>query len=267
MNANVDELQSEAIKFAKQIQARYGLPLFSSTYGDLNECVSTVTAGLNRNGTSGPEFKSVREWLLQGLKPFLEFPPTLEALVQLSNLVKAYPITQHTLSLKGAWFRLDTEFSQQYGKMWRGAHAFDMLTKERVWLSKFEEIDATGDEILESMKRITRSTPFRIYPPTIEQFMDAVHAVRCDGAPLVEDAWIMAVSTQAGSDIHPLARKARGMIGIFEINQNAQSSESKFKHIYRQLLIDKDLSVTESESVPAVTYMEKDAVLSIFRED
>jgi hypothetical protein len=262
-----NELQAEAGRFSKQLLARYGLPLLQSKYGSPDECAVTVTTGLTKNGTTAETFKSVREWLMKGLPQFLEFPPTLEALIQLSNLVNAYPITEYTVSMRDAWYRFNTECGQRYGKMWKGDGGFDLLTKERVWLSKCEESGVTPEEMLSALHRMINSTLFRIYPPSMEQFFSAVLAIRCAGAPLLEEAWIMAVSTHTGVGLHPLVRKAKGMIGALEINENMESAERKFKKIYQEFLSQGVIAedrVDDSTPVVERTYLDKEAVLRIF---
>lgn len=261
-----NELQTEAVRFSKQLLARYGLPLLQSKYGSPDECAITVITGLTRNRTSAEEFRAVREWLLRGLQPFLEYPPTLEAVIQLCNLVKTYPVTEYTLSMGDAWYRLNTEYGQRYGKMWKGESSFDLLIKERVWLTECEKLLVSPSELIGAMQRLTQSTLFRTYPPKLEEFMGAILAVRCAGAPLIEEAWLMALGSHTGSDIHPLVKRARGMIGAQEINLNVSSSEKKFKKIYQELLILKPEAETGMEVCETASYMDKNDVLSIFGE-
>lgn len=260
------ELQSEAVKFSKQLLARYGLPLLQSRYGTADQCAVTVNASMIRNGTTANEFRAVREWLLRGLQPFLEYPPALEAIVQLVNLVKTYPISAHTNSLRDAWYRMDTEYGQRYGKMWKGDTPFDLLIKERVWLTEFEKKEVSSSELLQAMEMIITSTLFRTYPPKLEEFMGAVLAVRHRGAPLIEEAWLMALSSHIRSDIHPLVKKARGMVGANDINLNPYASEKKFKKIYQGLLESVDDFAPESDAPEPISYLDKGAVLSIFGE-
>lgn len=264
MNDTTNELQVEASRFAKQLQARYGLPLLQNAYGGIDECVVTVIVGMTKNGTTAEEFKSVREWLLAGLKPFVQFPPTLEALIQLSNLVKGFPVTPYSQGMKDAWFRLDAEYSQRYGKMWKGEQGFDALTKERVWLAAFEELAITPAEVLLAMDRITASALFRTFVPKPEQFTDTVLAIRCGNAPMIEEAWIMAVGSRPGAELHPLVKKARGKIGALEINTNVHDSEKLFKMIYREMLLTGETVHDEVITAVQPSYMDKNAILDIF---
>lgn len=259
------ELQAECVRFSKQLLARYGLPLVQSKYESLDKCSMTVATGLAKNSTTAEEFKAVREWLLRGLQPFLEYPPTLEAVIQLSNLVKTYPITEYTNGMSDAWYRLNTEYGQRYGKLWKGEGGFDLLIKERVWLVEFEKTNASPPEVASAARRLTESTLFRVYPPKLEEFIGAILAVRSGGAPLIEEAWLMALDSHVGSELHPLVRKARGMVGAQEINMNVSVSEKKFKKIYQELLVLNPPGEGESASSPEEKcYLDKAAVLSIF---
>lgn len=264
MSSIDNELQAEAVRFSKQLLARYGLPLLQSKYGSPDECAITVITGLARNNTTAEEFKAVREWLLRGLQPFLEYPPTLEAVIQLCTLVKTYPVTEYTTGMVEAWYRLNTEYGQRYGKMWKGENSFDLLIKERVWLTECEKLSVSTAEMLGAMQRLTQSTLFRTYPPKLEEFMGAILAVRCAGAPLIEEAWLMALGSHAGSEIHPLVKRARGMIGAQEINMNVSASEKKFKKIYQDLLITGPIDSDEVQDSVAPSYLDKTDVLNIF---
>lgn len=265
MNTVNSDLQAEAVKFSKQLLARYGLPLLQSKYESADKCAMSVTTGLAKNNTTADEFRAVREWLLRGLQPFLEYPPTLEAVIQLANLVKTYPITDYTLGMGDAWYRMNTEYGQRYGRMWKGEGAFDLLIKERVWLAECEKTLVTQGEMLGAMKRLTESTLFRTYPPKLEEFVGAVLAVRCSNAPLIEEAWLMALASHIGSEIHPLVKKARGMIGAVEINLNVSASEKKFKKIYQDLLLLNHDEKYEPIAIEEPSYMDKSSVLNIFK--
>lgn len=259
------ELQAEATSFVKQMQARYSLSMLEKIYGTTDEYLAKVIGGLLKNGTTAQQLKCVRQWLMTGLQPFIMFPPTVEALIQLATLVTAFPVTEYTLSMQKTWYRLNMEYAQRYGNLWKGSAEFDPLHKERVWLNKFEEENATPDEIAHVMERLTRSTLFRIYPPSLEQFMDALLAVRHMDAPLIEEAWLMALSSHPGSDIHPLVKKARGIIGAFDINASAQQGtrgvELRFKMLYRDLILNKTPVEEENAEVAPPQYMAKEAIL------
>lgn len=266
MNPIDPKLQTEAVGFSKQLLARYGLPLLQSKYESVDKCAMSIAVGLVKNNTTAEEFMAVREWLLQGLQPFLEYPPTLEAVIQLSNLVKAYPITDYTRGMAKAWYRLNTEYSQRYGKMWKGESPFDLLIKERVWLSECEKLQVSPDEMQRATQRLTQSTLFRTYAPKLEEFTGAVLAVRCSDAPLIEEAWLVAMASHVGSDIHPLVRRARGMVGALEINMHTAVSEKKFKKIYQELLVLNPQEENEVCAAPSQeqSYLDKTDVLRIF---
>lgn len=267
MNTVNSDLQTEAVKFSKQLLARYGLPLLQSKYESPDKCAMSVTTGLAKNNTTADEFRAVREWLLRGLQPFLEYPPTLEAVIQLANLVKTYPVTDYTLGMGDAWYRLNTEYGQRYGRMWKGESAFDLLIKERVWLAECEKTLVTQSEMLGAMRRLTESTLFRTYPPKLEEFMGSVLAVRCSNAPLIEEAWLMALAAHVGSEIHPLVKRARGMVGAVEINLHVSESEKKFKKIYQDLLLLNPQDEAEIVTIEAPSYLDKSDVLSIFGDN
>lgn len=262
---NVAELQVEATRFVKQMQARYSLSMLEKIYGTTDEYLAKVVGGLLKNGTDAEQLKSVRQWLMTGLQPFIMFPPTVEALIQLATLVTAFPVTDYTLSMQKTWYRLNMEYGQRYSNLWKGSGEFDPLHKERVWLSTFEEASATPDEIAHVMERLTRSTVFRVYPPALEQFMDALLAVRHHDSPLIEEAWLMALSSHPGSDIHPLVKKARGIVGAFEINTSAQANrgiEQRFKMIYRELILNKTPLDVEAQKAAPAQYMDRASILS-----
>jgi hypothetical protein len=264
MTDDISELKAEASSFVKQMQARYSLSMLEKIYGTTDEYMVKVIAGLRRNGTSAEQLKNVREWLMTGLQPFIMFPPTVEALIQLGNLVTVFPVTPYTLSMQKPWYRLNMEFAQRYGNLWKGSDEFDLLHKERVWLNKFEEQAATPTEILQVMERITRSSVFRVYPPALEQFMDAILAVRHMDSPLIEDAWLLALSSQPGSDIHPLVKKARGIIGAFDMNAHYgnRAIEQRFKQIYRDMIVNKTLVDSELAEEKPADYLDQSSILS-----
>lgn len=263
--SDINELLAEGKHFVTQMQARYSLSMLEKIYGSTDEYLAKVVGGLMKNGTSAEQLKNVREWLATGLQPFILFPPTIEALIQLSSLVSAYPVTDYTLSMQKTWYRLNMEYGQRYSNLWKGSGEFDPLHKERVWLSTFEEAGATPDEISYVMERLTRSTVFRVYPPALEQFMDALLAVRHLDSPLIEEAWLMALSSHPGSDIHPLVKKARGIVGAFEINTSAQANrgiEQRFKMIYRELILNKTPLDVETPKAAPAQYMDRAAILN-----
>lgn len=266
MSQQISDLKSESVKFIKQMQSRYGLSLLDRTYGNIDEFTATIVAGLIRSNVTAEDFKSVREWLLTGLKPFVEYPPTLESLIQLSNLVKMFPITESIINLKDVWYRLDTEYSQKYGRFWRGESNYDQLSRERVWLHAFSEKQASPSEVKKVMSRIVESTIFRQYPPALDQFMDALSAVRYPDAPLVEEAWLLALSTQPGSPVHPLIKKTRGIVGAYDlrVNSNQRSIETQFKKIYRDLLEKQECEeITVKVEAVSAEYMSKEALIKM----
>jgi hypothetical protein len=264
MTDDISELKAEASSFVKQMQARYSVSMLEKIYGTTDEYMVKVIAGLRRNGTTAEQLKSVREWLMTGLQPFIMFPPTVEALIQLGNLVTVFPVTTYTLSMQKPWYRLNMEFAQRYGNLWKGSEEFSLLHKERVWLNTFEEQGATAAELIQVMDKITRSSVFRVYPPALEQFMDGILSVRHMDSPLIEDAWLLAMSSQHGADIHPLVKKARGVIGVFDMNAQYgnRAIEQRFKQIYRDMLVNKTPVDSEAPEAKSVDYLDQRSILS-----
>jgi hypothetical protein len=269
MNTSTDHLTQEATRFVNQMKARYGLPLLQKMYGNLDDFSATVSAGLVRGGVDHAEFKAVRDWLLEGLKPFVEYPPTLESLVHLVNLVKAYPLTVYSKSIKHVWFYIDSDYSHRYGRTWRGDNAFECLTKERVWISQFESVKATEIELRAALSRISESALFRNFAPSLEQFMDAISAVRFPDAPLVEEAWLIAISTQPGTPIHALVKKVRGVVGASELRTSVRDKdlEQNFKRLYRRMLSENNHDLSDiPEPAVEVQYANKEDVLRLFKQ-
>lgn len=264
------EVSAEASRFCRQIESRYSLGLLKSTYGEdvQSELASTLSTALVKAEISAEAFRAVRAWLMVGLKPFEDYPPTIEALIQMATLLQSYPVTDYAKAMKQAWFELDTEFSQNYAKQWRGERRMDALVKERVWLKKFEEMGVTVTELLTTMRRISASGFFRTFMPKFEEFQDAILAVRLDNAPLVEEAWTMALMTQANAVIHPLVKQARGKIGGHDLRVRGydRDVEQRFKSYYRQLLLNPELVMVEAD-VPVFepTYASPDAILDLFK--
>lgn len=264
------EMSAEGVRFCRQMETRYSLPLLKSAYGDdvQSELASTVSAALTKVGFGSDDFKAVRAWLMVGLKPFEDFPPSIESMIQMASLLQSYPMSEYTKGMKAAWFRLDTEFGQQYGKQWRGERRMDALVKERVWLSKFEEMAVTQDEVIAVMKRISASGFFRTFMPKIEEFLDAILAVRLDNAPMVEEAWTMALMTQANAVVHPLVKQARGKIGAHDLRVRGydRDVEQRFKSYYRQLLIHPEMiSIVEDIPLEEPTYASPEAILALLK--
>lgn len=258
---NTDEqqkLSDESQKFVKQMIARYSENLIKSMHrGEKEYCVA-VLSGLQRAGITGDEMASVRAWLIGGLRPFAQYPPTIEALVQMAFLIRDYPRTEFDERNHEAWRQLYVSFSQKYGKNWKADNPFDPLEKERVWLSALAEHNPSPSEMREVVKRIREGGAFRNYPPNVDQFIDALMAYRLNDSPMVEDAWLMALTSEQ-TDVHPLVRKVKGLVGAYDIRVSGRDRdiEQRFKSIYRKFLhegylIDNDdvkAAIPENESM------------------
>lgn len=233
---NLDKLKQEAGRLTKQLNARYSESLIRSRYKDDADFQANVVAGLSRSGISGDELHEVREWLIEGLKPFVTFPPTIEAIIHLARLLRNYPRSSYDKNMKDAWYRIDRSFGHKYSKYWKDDNLIDSLEKERVWLSSLFSVEASQNEVIETLKKIESSGHFRSFPPSLDQFIDALVAVR-HGFPLVEEAWIMAVSDYQG-DIPDIIKQARGQAGGYDLRVSSRDRdvESRFKVHYRHLI-------------------------------
>lgn len=234
-------LTEEAQKFTRQMSARYGENLIRSSYGNEAEFQASIVAGLKRSGISGHELAQVREWLLEGLKPFFRFPPNIESLVHLALLLRAYPRTEFDRRMRDVWYKIDRSLGQRYSKSWRDEHPLDGLEKERVWLTAFAAIGATHKELLETLQKTEQSGYFRSYPPTLDQFIDTLIAVR-KSVPMVEEAWTLALS-EGNEQIPAIVRKAKGMVGGYDLRVSGRNKEveQRFKIYYRNLLLNEDV--------------------------
>ncbi len=237
MNTPSKEMMKECNRFVSQMQARYGLALIKSSYGSAADFEATMAVGLTKCNIDESTLNSVRMWLMNGLAPFSEYPPTLEAVVQLSNLVKAYPINEYAKSISTEWFKLNSVYSHSYNKNWNGDTNLSLLTKERVWVNAFEKIQASSEEISEALRRLSATALFRNFPPTIDQFCDAILAVRMK-APLVDEAWSLMFTNLGSVELHPLIKKARGLSKANDprVTVSSQNVEDGFTQIYKELL-------------------------------
>lgn len=249
----VQVLTQEAQRFTAQMTARYGENLIRSSYGNESEFQANIVMGLKRSGITGDELAEVRAWLIEGLKPFFRFPPNIESLVHLALLLRAYPRTDFDLKMKNAWYKIDRSFGQRYSKSWRDEHPLDTLEKERVWLSAFAVIEASEKELLETLLKIEQSGYFRSFPPTLDQFIDALIAVR-KSVPMVEEAWTLAL-TEGSEEIPSIVRKAKGKVGGYDLRVSGRNKdvEQRFKIHYRKLLLSDDYGQEgESEEINSV---------------
>lgn len=238
-------LTQEAQRFTAQMTARYGENLIRSSYGNEAEFQANIVMGLTRSGITGRELADVRAWLIEGLKPFFRFPPNIESLVHLALLLRAYPRTDYDQIMKNAWYKIDRSFGQRYSKSWRDEHPLDTLEKERVWLSAFADLEATEEELLKTLQKIDQSGYFRSFPPTLDQFSDAIIAVR-KSVPMVEEAWPLAL-LEGNQDIPLIVRRAKGKIGGYNLMLSGRNRdvEQRFKVHYRSLLLDSDFNPQE----------------------
>ena len=232
------DMHNECRSLALQIERRYGSPMFRKMHGESSKYAEDCAVGFLRSNTSVIEIQNLRSWLMQGLKPFAEYPPNLEMMIQIGRIVKICPPTPRQSEMADFWYRLDAVFSQGYGRFWRMESPIEELPRERVWLSEFEKLDASVDELVAALESIQNSAVFRSYPPTLEQFKGALLSLRKGGAPLVEDAWLMALSIRPGQPLHPLIVKARSKISAFDLNQHGKirENEQRFKIAYLTLL-------------------------------
>lgn len=261
------ELSEEVRRFFNHLESRYSQSLVTMTFGEnVDKRAPELLNTLNKVGVTSGELKAFREWLRRGIKCFEEYPPGPESVVQICALIREYPITDYTEGLTKAWYRLDIEFSQCYGRQWRSDGRHDALLKERVWLNKFEELKITAPEILNAMSRLSDCGYFRTFVPKFEEFLDAVYAVRFPDAPLVEEAWGLAVLNQGAELAHTAVRRARGYIGAHELRTRGydRDVEQRFKSYYRQLLIHPEWvkEYEPEEAKPAPQYMSAADILA-----
>jgi len=232
-------LSQACSNISRQFLNRYGAAMFRKLYGEPATYATELSACLKRAGIAGPDAESLQRWLLTGIKAFAEYPPSFENLVQMGQLLKNFPFTEAQQGHLDFWRKLDALFSQNYGRMWRGAEGLiETLQRERIWLSNIEEVEASPSELEETLAKIRGCVAFRSYPPNLEQFRDALTALRSDDAPLVEEAWLQAISMKPGQTFHPLVKRARGTIGAFDLNvgERDRNSEMRFKQAYLELL-------------------------------
>lgn len=231
-------LGKECSRLSIQLQQRYGASLFRKMFGEQATYADQCAQGFARSRIDAQGVAGVREWLIQGLKPFAEYPPSMEMMIQMARIMKSYPMTPDQVQYNDFWFSLDAQYAQGYGRFWKSEQVFEGLQKERVWLTAFGELQATLEELDRAMHKIKGCTVFRSYPPTLDQFKDAVLAVRKNDAPLVEEAWLLALSVRPGQPLHTMIVKARSKISAFELNNNSRDreTEQRFKTSYLGLL-------------------------------
>ncbi|MDT8924915.1 hypothetical protein RBE51_19185 [Pseudomonas taiwanensis] len=232
------ELAAECRTLAMQIERRYGTPMFRKMYGESAAYAKDCALGFLRSNIDAQCVKNIRSWLLQGLKPFAEYPPNLEMLIQIGRVLKICPVTDGQVQYAEFWYKLDAHFCQGYGRFWRLDSTIESLQRERVWLAEFENVQASIGELEQALRKIQASTVFRSFPPSLEQFKGALLSHRKGGAPLVEDAWLLALSVRPGQPLHPLIVKARARISVFDLNTNGKGreNEQRFKDAYLSLL-------------------------------
>jgi hypothetical protein len=233
------EMNKECRALVIQIERRYGSPMFRKMFGDSEAYIKDCALGFIRSGIDASCVLNIRSWLLQGLKPFAEYPPNLEMLIQIGRILKICPFTGLQAQLKEFWYKLDAYFSQGYGRFWRSPEGtIGDLQRERLWLTEFESMNTGPEELEQALDMIRQSTVFRSYPPSLEQFKGAILALRRSRAPLVEEAWLLAMSVRPGQPLHPLIIKARSKISAFDLNNYGKSRENqeRFKEAYLSLL-------------------------------
>ena len=264
------ELNKECKALATQIERRYGSPMFRKMFGD-NEAYSKDCAlGFIRSQIDAPTVLNVRTWLMQGLKPFSEYPPSLEMMISMGRTLKCYPVSEAQLEFTDFWYLLDAQFGQSYGRFWKSEVVIEGLQRERVWLSEFEAQDASDEELTKALMMIKESVLFRTYPPSLPQFKSALLSIRKGSAPLVEDAWLLAMTVRPGQPLHPLIVKARSKISTFDLNNNGKSWENqqRFQAAYLELLKSEGDVVDEPEVVQVtepVEYASTDDLLAALK--
>lgn len=234
------EIQSESKKFYSMVQSRYGLAIVEGSYGKQNEFIATLAAGLRRAGVTPSEVAGAREWLITGLRPFSQFPPSIESLIQIGRMVGVYGYSTYAISMSRAWYVLDSGYIARYGRLWRTDGHLDDLLRERVWVAQFEELGVTAEDVGRAEKLIRNSESFRRFPPKIDQFSDAIQVARVGATYLVEDAWLHALAISAEKLTDPLVKAALGKVGGFEIRSgsNTRDYEAIFKGAYRKIIND-----------------------------
>lgn len=230
-------LEKACQRIATGLSIRYGSGLFTRTHGDFQEFPRILARVFSCADLNAQDALALADWLQKGVKALGDYPPNIETLMHLGQLIKSFPITEHQESLRSAWYALDTSFSQTYMKSWRSEKALDEVSRERVWLVALEQIKATSSEITLAKKALQDCGLFRQFPPSLEQFQDAIHAIRRQ-APLVEEAWLQALNRGHGQ-LHPLIIQVRSMVSAFDMNLHAKDrdTENRFKVAYRKLLL------------------------------
>lgn len=260
-------LSQACTNISRQFLNRYGAAMFRKLYGEPSNYATELSGCLKRVGITGPEAESLQRWLLTGIKAFAEFPPSFENMVQMGQLLKNFPFTPAQQEILDFWRKVDAIFSQNYGRMWRGGDALiDTLQRERTWLTNLEEMGASHEELEATLTKVRACVAFRSYPPNLEQFGDALTALRINDAPLVEDAWLQAISMKPGQSFHPLVKRARGTIGAFDLNvgERDRNSEMRFKQAYLDLLRNPSMETLEDHEqtvAVAAEYMDTASML------
>jgi len=260
-------LSQACTNISRQFLNRYGAAMFRKLYGEPATYATELSGCLKRVGITGPDAESLQRWLLTGIKAFAEFPPSFENMVQMGQLLKNFPFTPSQQENLDFWRKVDALFSQNYGRMWRGGEGLiETLQRERIWLTSIEEIGATRDELDATLAKVRACVAFRSYPPNLEQFSDALTALRRSDAPLVEEAWLQAISMKPDQNFHPLVKRARGTIGAFDLNvgERDRNSEMRFKQAYLELLRNPSEESREQEDAPAPVvkeYMDAASIL------
>lgn len=229
-------LTQACTKIGNGMVVRYGSKLFNGVHNKLSDFITIFSVVLMRSGCEAQTAEALNGWLQQGLRPLSEYPPTIETLINLANLVKSYPPSDYQRKMKHVWYALDTRYGQVYNKFWRTDKSIEELTRERVWLCAFEKMGLTEEEISDISSRIGSCAAFRQYPPGLDQFLDAAMAVR-QNAPLVEEAWLIASSRHMGQ-ANPFVQAAKAAISSHDMNVNSKdrNMEVRFKAIYRAFL-------------------------------
>ena len=215
---------------------RYGNALFTRMHGKHEDFSRSIATVFSRAGISAETVSDLSSWLQQGLRPFSDYPPNIEILMHLCYLIRSYPITDYQKNMREAWYSLDTSYGQMYSKSWKGEKALDELLRERVWLTEFEKIEATEDDIRNVVCAFQESGLFRQFAPSLEQFMDAFLSVR-KGAPIVEVAWLES-SDQITTETHPMVIRARSAVGSHDLNVQRRDKDmrNRFEIAYKKVL-------------------------------
>lgn len=250
-------------RIATGLIVRYGSTLFLKTHESVETFAASLAKVFSRAGVDAETTEALAVWLQGGLRQFSEFPPQIEVLLHLAYLIRSYPVTEDQRSLAASWYSLDTEYSQLYFT-WKD-RPLDEIARERVWLTKLAEISASQHEIQEAKKAILDSGMFRQYPPTIEQFKDAILAIR-KNAPIAEVAWIEATSRRVSQN--PYVTAARSQIGTHDltVHSNNRDVEARFIAAYRAALQNERQVVPIGEDPPkdARPYLSREEALAAF---